>query len=167
MNQKELLILSQFRNNARENLTTTSRRISVPISTLHDRLKKYEGTIIQRHTSILNFAELGYSLKIHMILKVNPTQKKAVKEFLKKHQRVNSVCSLSNDYDFLCEIILKDLFELTQFSEALEQFHIIDKHEFYAVEDIKREGFLTDSTLLEITPLLSSPNNKKKKNIYK
>ena len=64
MDKKELLILSQFRKNARENLTTTSRRIHVPISTLHDRLKKYEGKVIQRHTSILNFGEIGYNLKL-------------------------------------------------------------------------------------------------------
>ena len=40
---KEQLILSQFRRNARENLTTTSKRIHIPISTIYDRLKKYEG----------------------------------------------------------------------------------------------------------------------------
>ncbi len=156
MNKKELLILSQFRKNARENLTTASRKIHVPISTLHDRLKRYEGSIITKHTALLNFGEIGFHLKVQIILKVNPTQKKAVRDFLTKQPKVNTVYALSNDYDFLFELILKDLFELTEFTEKLETFHIIDKHEFYIVEDVKREAFLTDLEWLDAEKSLNS-----------
>ncbi|HLP79168.1 MAG TPA: Lrp/AsnC family transcriptional regulator [Acidobacteriota bacterium] len=149
MDKKELMILSQFRRNARENLTTASRRTHIPISTLYDRLRKYEGTIIRKHTSLLDFAKIGYGLKMQMVIKVAPKDRKRLQEFLTKHPRVNSLFSISNGYDFIVELILKNLLEVSQFAEILEQFNVLDKHEFFVVEDIKREDFLMDPELID------------------
>lgn len=149
MDRKELLILSQFRRNARENLTTASRKIHVPISTIYDRLRRYEGSVITKHTALLDFGKLGYGLKIQMVLKVNPKDKKGLLEFLSKHNRVNSLFTVSNGFDYMIEVILRDLLEVSQFLESLEQFNILDRHEFYIISDVKREEFLTDIDLLD------------------
>jgi len=148
--KKELLILSQFRRNARENLTTTSKRIHIPISTIYDRLKKYEGGIIQRHTSLLDFTKLGYGIKIHLVLKVGLKDKMPVRKFLHMHPRTNSVFGISNGYDFMAEVILKNFKEVETFMEQLERFEIIDHHEFYIVSDLKREEFLLNSEDVEV-----------------
>lgn len=147
---KELLILSQFRKNARENLTTTSRRIHIPISTIYDRLKKYEGTIIRRHTSLLDFTKLGFAIKIHIVLKVGLKDKGTVRKFLSFHPRTNSLFGISNGYDFMAEIILRDFEEVESFMSQLEKFDILDHHEFYIVSDLKREEFLLDSQMIEM-----------------
>jgi len=149
MNQKELLILSQFRKNARENLTSASRNTRVPISTLYDRLRKYEGTVIRKHTALLDFGKIGYSLKVHMAIKVAPKHRVDLREFLLKHPRVNSLFTVSNGYDFLAELIFRNLFEVSVFSELLDKYTIVDKHEFYIVEDIKREDFLVESEFVD------------------
>lgn len=141
---KELLILSQFRINARENLTTASRKIRVPISTIYDRLKKYEGNVIQRHTSLLDFRRLGYAFKMQIILKSAIKDKGELKKFLQEHPRVNTLLTISNDYDYLAEVILKDLEEVEQFNQDLDKFDILDRHAFYIVRDLKREAFLTE-----------------------
>lgn len=144
MNAKELAILAQFRKNARENLTTASRHIRVPISTIYDRLRRYEGTIIRRHTSLLDFAQLGYGIKVQMAIKVHNAEREAVLQFLTKHPRVNSLFTVSNEYNFMFEVILKTLHEVSEFNVALDSFTIIKKQEFYLVDDIKREEFMTD-----------------------
>ena len=148
---KELLILSQFRKNARENLTKTSRRIHIPISTIYDRLKKYEGTIIKRHTSLLDFTKLGFAIKIHLVLKVGLKDKGNVRKFLQFHPRTNSVFGISNGYDFMSEVILRNFAEVEQFMTQLESFNILDHHEFYIVSDLKREEFLLDSKMVEMS----------------
>ena len=149
MDKKELLILSQFRRNARENLTTASRKIHIPISTIYDRLRRYEGSVITKHTALIDFGKLGYGLKIQMVMKVHSKDKRRLQEFLSKHTRVNSLFTISNGFDFMIEVILKNLLEVSQFLESLEQFEILDKHEFYVISDIKREDFLTDIELLD------------------
>ncbi|MFT7615428.1 MAG: DNA-binding Lrp family transcriptional regulator [Candidatus Woesearchaeota archaeon] len=150
MDQKELVILSQFRQNARENLTTTSRKIRIPISTIYDRLRRYEGNVIKKYTTLLDFGKLGYNLKVQIVLKVALKSKAALQNFLNHHSRVNSLFLLSNDYDFLLEGIFRDIKEVSDFAQALEKFSIIDKHEFYVVDDIKREDFLTNSALYDL-----------------
>ena len=151
MNKKERTIITQFRKNARENLTTASRKTHIPVSTLYDHLKRYEGNIITRHAALLDFNQLGYSLKIQMVLKVKPIMRKKVEQFLLSNEQVNTLCIISNDYDFLIEVILRDFKELTHFSRQLDSFDLIDKHEFYVVDELKKETFLTEDIFYDTT----------------
>lgn len=137
-------ILSQFRKNARENLTSASKKIQVPISTIYDRLRKYEGSIIRKHTSLIDFGALGFGLKVQMVVKVAPKDRESLSVFLKTHPRVNSLYTISNGFDFMVEIILRNLLEVAKFNRGLDRFAIVDRHEFYVVEDIKKEDFLCD-----------------------
>ena len=53
---KDLLIISCLRENSRNNLTNISKMTGIPISTIFDWLKKYEGSIIKKHTALLSFS---------------------------------------------------------------------------------------------------------------
>ncbi len=145
LNKKELSIMSVFRNNARENLTTVSRRLHIPVSTLYDRLRKYQKSVFLKHTTLLDFYKLGYKLKVLIAFKTNIKNKDLLQKFLENHHQINSIYKTSSEYDFLIEIILKDLSELDEFYTKLDQFGIKSKQEFYILRDIKREAFLTDS----------------------
>ena len=59
-NQKELLIMSHLRENSRKNLTKISKETKIAVSTIFDKIKKYEGGIIKKHTCILDFTKLGF-----------------------------------------------------------------------------------------------------------
>jgi DNA-binding Lrp family transcriptional regulator len=148
LDAKELLILSQFRKNARENLTTAAKRIRMPISTIYEKLKRYEKTIIQKYTSLLNFSQMGYAIKLHLVIRVELKDKLKLRQFLTNNSRVNSLFAISNGYDFMAEVILKDFNEVEDFIQALSQFAISDMHEFYVTSDLKREEFLSD---IEVT----------------
>ena len=71
MNQKDKIILSQLRKNARMPLTTMSRKINIPVSTIFDRLKLNEEDLILKHTTLLNFSKLGYHTRAQVIFKVD------------------------------------------------------------------------------------------------
>ena len=150
ISKKELRIISEFRNNARENLTRASRKLGIPVSTIYDRLKKYQGNLITRHTAILDFKKLGFGIKVMLAFKTDKVNRVALVRFLETHHRVNTIMRISNNSDFLIEVLFRDLGELNVFTEKLETLYAKEIQEFYVVEDIKRENFLTTPESIDL-----------------
>lgn len=142
MNKKELLLLSYFRDNARHSLTNISKQTSMPVSTIFDKLKKYENTIIKRHTSLLNFKNMGYDLKTYLFLKLKDPFDENCIHFLVKHPLVNSVFRLHSGFDLVVEAVFRNLSVFHKFISEISYFNVQKREEFFIVEDILTEGFL-------------------------
>jgi DNA-binding Lrp family transcriptional regulator len=151
LTKKDLVILSHFRNDARASLTSLSRKTSVPVSTLFDKLKKFEGGLILKHTSLVDFQKLGFDLRVNVVLKVDKDDKSKVEELLMKHERINSVFRINNGYDFLVEGIFTNMKDFQSFSDIIERFRIKEKQEFYVLEELKKEGFMSDPTMVNFS----------------
>jgi DNA-binding Lrp family transcriptional regulator len=143
VNEKELLLLSFFRKDARMPLTQISRLTKIPVSTIYDKLKRFEEGVIFRHTTLLDFKKLGFDLKMHLFLKVDKDGRNDVEDYLKRNVRTNSVHKVNNGFDFMAECIFKNLQDLDAFLESLECFRIQERKEYFILEDLKQEGFLT------------------------
>ncbi len=150
IDKKELQIVSEFRRNARENLTTASRRLRIPVSTIYDRLKRYSGNLILKHTAILDFKRLGFAIKVMMAFKSDKDHRDEILKFLHAHHRVNTVYRISNNSDFMIEVLFRDLREHNQFTEKLEALHAKEIMPYYIVEDIMKEAFLTTTESIDI-----------------
>lgn len=149
--EKELKLLSFFRNNSRTSLTKMSREANMPVSTIFDKLKEYEkNDLIKKHTSLIDFKKLGFDVKSQMLVSSSKEDRNKIQEFLIKHPKVNTVFRINNGYDFLIEAIFRNMMELDEFTKQLEQFKIIEKKEYFVMEDIKREEFLTNRQNLGI-----------------
>lgn len=143
--KKDMLIMSNLRQNARQTLTKMSRKTKIPISTIYDRLKHHENGLITRHTTLLDFAKLGYATRATVMLKVPREQREAVRDFLLKSACVNTLMKINNDFDFFFEAVFREIRELEDFIERLEeQFKVRTKKVFYIIEELKRESFLSD-----------------------
>jgi DNA-binding Lrp family transcriptional regulator len=148
LNKKDIQILSHLRQNSRQTLTTMSKHTKIPISTLYDRLKLHEGGVIQRFTSLIDFGSLGYSTRANLMLKVSRESREGLKGFLLAHYNVNCLFKLNNEFDFMVEAVFRSIKELEAFKEVLEhRFAVESLQLFYVVEDLKREGFLSDPQL--------------------
>jgi DNA-binding Lrp family transcriptional regulator len=148
--KKDLLLMSYFRQNARENLTKISRITSIPVSTIFDKLKEFEKTVIQRHTTLVDFKKLGFDIRVNILFKVSRPNRDQFREFLLKNENINSVYKVNNGYDFLTEGIFKDMGAMHKFMENLDRFEIEAKQEMFVLEDVKREGFLADKMQAEL-----------------
>ncbi|MEM4637471.1 MAG: Lrp/AsnC family transcriptional regulator [Candidatus Woesearchaeota archaeon] len=148
--KKDLLLMTFLRNNARENLTKISRLTAIPVSTIFDRLKEFEKELIKKHTTLIDFKKIGFDIKVNMLIKVTKEQKNSLKDFLTKNENINSVFKVNNGFDFLIEAIFRDMNDLQRFIEMLERFDIENRQEIFILEDIKREGFLSDKTHAEL-----------------
>lgn len=145
MKNRDLLIISHLRKDARKNLTTMSRETGIPVSTIFDRIRENENGVIKKHTAIIDFAKLGYTTRVNLMLKVRKEQRDGLREHLSKQDNVNSVYKINNNYDFLCEGIFTDIKEFEGFMERIdEKFDIEEKGIYYIVDEIKKEEFMSD-----------------------
>jgi Lrp/AsnC family transcriptional regulator, leucine-responsive regulatory protein len=148
MNNKDLEIISHLRQNARMPLTIMSKKTRIPVSTIFGRLKTHADNVIAKHTSLLNFALLGYYARANITIKVDRDDKQIVKEYLTKHQAVNSLYKINNGYDFMIEGVFRQVSDMENFLDELEnKFRISDRKSFFIIEDLKREAFLCNPHL--------------------
>ena len=139
--KRDLLILSALRQNSRRTLTQMSKLTKVPISTLHEIIRAKEGW---KFTVLTDFAQWGYTTKAQVLLKLRKEDKNAARGFLQAHILVNSLYKVNNGYDFMCEVICRNLNDLEDFLDAVdERFKIKGKEIHHIMEDVKREGFLS------------------------
>jgi DNA-binding Lrp family transcriptional regulator len=151
MNKNDFLIISHLRRDARESLTKMAKKTNLPISTIYDKLKAHEKEIIKKHTCLLDFVCLGFNAKANIMLKVEKSERAELRNFLLKHQNVNSAYKISNSYDFLLEVVFRNIKDLEDFVENIEsKFKIKDKQVYFVVEDLKREAFLSDPTVFDL-----------------
>ena len=147
MNKKELLIITHLRQNARETLTRLSKKTGIPVSTIFDQLIRTD--VINKHTCLLNFSNLGFNTRANIMLKVNREDRELVKDYLANNNNINTVYKTNNGFDFMIEGIFKHIKNLEDFMEILEEkFPIKSKQVFHIIDDIKREGFMTDPFVL-------------------
>lgn len=153
MKKQDLIVLSALRQNARLSLTKMSRTTKVPVSTIYDKLKQYERTIIKKHTSIVDFTKLGYNTRANVLIKVGRDQREKLQEYFDKCGNVNSAYKINNGYDYLVELVFVHIKDLEDFMENLEtQFSIQKQETYYVIDDLKKEEFMSNpkSTIMNL-----------------
>ena len=144
MKTTDLKILHHIRRNARENLTTISRKTGIPVSTIFDRLRSHEQQFVVKFTALVDFSKLGYPVRAYICLKVDPQDREGIKNYLCVHSGVNTLQRINNGFDYSAECLFTNIKEVEEFVESLEiRFKIIDKHVFHIIDDIVREKALT------------------------
>lgn len=151
MNRKDLLIMAHLRKDARISLTNMSKATNIPVSTIYDRIKMHEKSVIRKHTTLLDFSRLGYNTRANIILKLEREHREAIKEHLINHPHVNSLYKINNGYDYMVECIFRNMKDLHEFIEILDQrFKIQTCKEYYVINDIKREAFMANPQFLDL-----------------
>jgi hypothetical protein len=92
---------------------------------------------------------------VNILFKLKKDNREDFQEFLKKHSKVNSVFRINNGFDYLVEGIFRDIKELQDFGDETEKFDIADRKDFFILDDIKREDFLSKEIHLELIGLNS------------
>lgn len=145
LKEKDLQILMELRKNGRAQLTEICKNTKIPVSTIYDRIKSSSEGIISKHVTLVNFDKLGFSTRASICLKCGKNSKTHLLETMLHHQNVNSIYKINNGYDFMIEVIFKNVKELEEFVEKLdENFTIKEKAIYYVIDEIVREVFFSD-----------------------
>lgn len=148
LKEKELKLLVEFRRNARQPLTRMSRTTGVPVSTIFDRLKQYEGSIIKKHVALLDFRKLGYDLRVNFLFAVENSQRDDFLKYILSNKNTNSVFKVNNNFDFFVESIFKDMQDFQEFNDSLEMYDIGKQEEYFVLDELKREDFFSNPSLI-------------------
>jgi len=144
MKKTDTVIISALRNNGRVRLTELSRKTGLPVSTLHERLKKYTKEGLLSPKALLDFAKMGYTGRAQVLLAVEQADREQLFNHLKMHPNVNSLYKINNGWHLLMECIFEDMYALEEFIEGLEhKFPITRKEAHYILGELKREAFYT------------------------
>jgi DNA-binding Lrp family transcriptional regulator len=141
----------QLRKDGRQPLTEISRRIGVPVSTIFDKVKANKDDMITRFTCLMDFRQLGFNCRAHMVFRIHKDHRVELQKYLTNHPNVNSLYKINNGYDFLVETVFRELKEVDEFLEKIDdKFKVHEKKVYYIIEDIAREVFLTEQLHGEI-----------------
>jgi len=152
LKKEEMLILTNLRENSRESLRKLSKKTSIPMSTLYDRLKNYEKDVIKKYTMLIDFGKLGFNTKATMLLKVAKGYREKLGEHLTKDKHINNVYVINNGYDFIIEGIFRELKDIDSFLRKLEtEYGVVDNYTYYIIDELKREGFMSNPEYVKIT----------------
>jgi DNA-binding Lrp family transcriptional regulator len=136
--ENEIALLSIVRKNARKSLTEISRELDLPLTTIHDMVNRLESkNIIRGYTIVVNFFKTNFKIRAAMILKAK--DKEGLLRFLSAHPNVNTILKVANNYDFMVEVLFKDLLEYERFKEEISHFDTVEKNEIHILETKKYE----------------------------
>jgi DNA-binding Lrp family transcriptional regulator len=118
--------------------------MEVPVTTIYDRLRTNEKRFVKKHTTLLDFTQLGFLAKAHIAIKVEKDSREELRQFLLEKPNINSLYRTNFHSDFLAEAIFRNTAELQNFKEEIERrFKPIDISLFHVIDELKKENFLT------------------------
>jgi Lrp/AsnC family transcriptional regulator, leucine-responsive regulatory protein len=114
LDDKDMDILSLLKKNAKSTTQQISRELNIPITTVHNRIKKLESSeIISKYTVVLNQKKLGKTISARLAIRVTKLadQNKICNELLNL-EAVDRVYQITGDHDIVAKVCLKDIEEL-------------------------------------------------------
>lgn len=128
LDKKYVDIIELLKEDAKLTSNEISKRLKMPASTVHNRIKKLEQEgIITGYTVTLDYRQLGKPLLAHILVKTAYRQegKKISQEELAKRikklgaDEVSTV--LVDEADILVSIRTRDLYDIKEFTKELQQ----------------------------------------------
>ncbi|MEE9525781.1 MAG: Lrp/AsnC family transcriptional regulator [Candidatus Woesearchaeota archaeon] len=112
MKPKEKEIIKHLRKGKRLNISEIARELNLPISTVNDAIKRIEKKYVIKRSSLLDYKKIGYNANAKIAVKVSSERKRDFLKFLKEQNCVNSVYHINSGFDFLIDVICRDIIEL-------------------------------------------------------
>lgn len=136
LDEKDFKVLEELKENAKRTTSQISKRINLPITTVHNRIKKLEQLgIIKRYTVELDYKKLDKPICAYVMTQVIymlPSGVKVMQEDVAKEIKtlpgVELVELLTGGTDILIKVRVKDIDELNNFIiRQLRKIEGVDK----------------------------------------
>lgn len=134
-------IINCLRENSRESITNIAKITNIPTSTVFQKIRDYENSIITKHTSLINFDKSGYKFWFKILVGLGEIFNQDFEKYVKEHENVNSVYEINGGFDYLIETAHKSVKEYNDFVKELQnKFEIIKLDEFQVLNEVKKES---------------------------
>ena len=135
--QKELLVVQELRKDSRITLTELRKKTGMPISTLHEIMKRQD--LIRKRTCILDFEKLGLPVLVCMLMRARKNSREMLCGFLKEHGNVNNVHRTNSGYDYIVEGAFRNIKDLESFIEQANENGARHANVYHMMEELKNQ----------------------------
>lgn len=120
MDNKDERILEVLKENSKLSTQQISKKTSIPITTVHHRIKKLEKDgIIKNYTVVLDNKKIGKAISAYILITVDykllrqmkKTQHELARK-LKSHPSVEEAATVTGETDIIAKVKVKDIDEL-------------------------------------------------------
>ena len=136
IDEKDRAILRELMEDSQQTTSKLSKKLSIPITTIHNHIKKLENEkIILNYTVKLDYKKLGKPIPavIGITVNYNPAPNKKINQAdvakeIKKIDGVQEVFLMTGGTDILVNLLARDIEELNNiFTEKLRNITGVDK----------------------------------------
>ncbi len=114
------VLLNELMRDSRRSIRELARKLGIPASTLHDRVKKLvKRGIIRGFTVVLDEAKLGYTVKALILVNVDGKHILEVEREIARHPNVQIVLDITGEFDVAILVVFKSISELDNFVKEL------------------------------------------------
>lgn len=138
-------IINELRKNSRSSLKEVAQKLNLPSSTVHDKVNRYFGKVIHKHTSLLNFQEMGYQTHLFLAFKTKRVNRNELEKHLRQSRNTNTLYQVNDQFDYLVEAVFKNQKEAQDFIDEVKERFVIES--FYVhnvISNLKKEEFLIE-----------------------
>ena len=140
-NLERAILLRRLRMNSRQSLSEISRNSQVSLPRLVRCLSKLEKEVIKRYFSVLDFARLGYGIRV--LFFVEAREPGEIDTLFFGCGCINSCSRLENGILWL-ECVFRDMRGLSDFRDRLSERDMAIVQEYFVTELVKEEGFVAE-----------------------
>jgi Lrp/AsnC family leucine-responsive transcriptional regulator len=117
LDSKDAIILDILKNNAKKTTHQISNETNIPITTVHNRIKKLESSgIIEKYTIWINRKKLGKGIDARLAVKVGRDgDQDEICSKLVHHESVIGAYQVTGEDDIIVKLNVKDVDELHSF----------------------------------------------------
>ncbi|MFT5646022.1 MAG: Lrp/AsnC family leucine-responsive transcriptional regulator [Aureispira sp.] len=145
MDETDKKILRLLQKNAKQNTKEIASQIKLTISPTFERIKKLEQQgVIKAYVAILDKTKIGKSLMAYCQISLFKHSKELIlnlKKEVAKFPEIIRCHHVSGNYDFLLEVVVKDMNEYQQF--VVDKLSIVDGisniQSSFVMEEIKED----------------------------
>ena len=145
LRQKDIEILHHLRNNSRQSLTSIAKKMNIPITTVYDRVLANEKKYVRRHTSLLDFQNLGLPTKMLINLKVPKNFVADFESHIKNNFNINSAYKTDFDGNYIIELLSENTQKANGIIKEMKNKFSIKKIQIHnIIEELQKEAILTE-----------------------
>jgi Lrp/AsnC family transcriptional regulator for asnA, asnC and gidA len=132
IDKKDKKILIELLKDGRMSFADLARSCKMTRQSIFSRIKslKRKG-VIKNFTVVLDHQKLGLNLKAYILLSAKPSEEsreKAIK-ILSQFPQISQIHRLFGRFDFLIEVLVKDINELSEIIGKIHRLEVINKTE--------------------------------------
>ncbi len=131
---KDRRILDCLKQNSRLSTGKLAKLTNIPVTTVHNRLRKMQGSVIKQYTININYDALGKGLLAYILLTVSQplsgnklNQHKICEQLKKVDALIEEAAIITGNFDILVKLRAADMKELDMLIVKIRDIEGVDK----------------------------------------